>query len=70
MTATVVDASVVAIYMLREEGWHRAREILATRPYTVKLALKEVANAIWKRATLLRDVSREEAVTGAGSRGA
>jgi predicted nucleic acid-binding protein len=46
---------------LKEGGWERVKGILAGRPYTLDLAVKEVANAIWRRVTLMGDVSLEKA---------
>jgi predicted nucleic acid-binding protein len=47
---------------LKESGWERVKGILAGRPYTLDLAVKEVANAIWRRVTLIGDVSLEKAL--------
>ncbi len=43
----VVDASVIASYVLKEEGWERLDEVML-RGTTLDYAMKEVANAIWK----------------------
>lgn len=48
----VVDASVLVKYVSREEGWQEARKLISMGVYTVKLALKETANAMWKKAML------------------
>ncbi len=64
---TVVDSSLLAKYVLREEGWEAAREVLASpgRLVTLDLAVKEVLNAIWKHAVLFKSfdagVAREKA---------
>ncbi|AEM38423.1 PilT protein domain protein [Pyrolobus fumarii 1A] len=45
----MVDASILARFILREEGWEKARDLLASSTaVTVDHALKEVLNAIWK----------------------
>ncbi len=45
----MVDASILARFILREEGWEKARDLLASDTVvTVDHALKEVLNAIWK----------------------
>ena len=68
MTVIVVDSSVLAKYILREEGWEAARKVLASpgRVVTLDLAFKEVLNAIWKHAVLLGSfdvrVAREKAL--------
>ena len=48
----VVDASALAKYALREEGWEVVAGYLkGARPlYSVDHLLKEVANALWKHA--------------------
>lgn len=68
MTVIVVDSSVLAKYILREEGWEAARRVLASpgRLVTLDLAVKEVLNAIWKHAVLFKSfdagVAREKAM--------
>jgi Predicted nucleic acid-binding protein, contains PIN domain len=57
----VVDSSTLAKFLLRESGWERVKGILTGKPYTLDLAVKEVANAIWRRVTLMGDVSLEKA---------
>ena len=44
---TVVDASVVAAVILREEGWERLLKHLKGAT-TLDQAFKEASNAIWK----------------------
>lgn len=44
-------------------GWERVKGFLLEKPCTLELAVEEVANAVWRRVTLLRDVSVEEAFT-------
>lgn len=63
MTGRVVDSSVIAKFLLKEAGWRSIEPILLGRPYTLDLAIKEVANAIWRRARLLRDISPGKALT-------
>jgi predicted nucleic acid-binding protein len=43
---TVIDASVLAAFVLREEGWEAAELILSESPSSVKLLPAEVANAV------------------------
>jgi len=62
-TAVVVDSSVLAKFLLKEEDWREAGRVLRERPFTLELAVKETANALWRRATLLRDISLEKALT-------
>ncbi len=57
----VVDASSLAKYILREEGWRGVREHLAEEPLSLDLALAEISNAIWKHHILFKRASREEA---------
>ncbi len=46
----VVDASVLAKYVLKEKGWERVSSILSLSDEALTLdhALKEVLNAVWK----------------------
>ena len=46
----VVDSSALAKYMLREEGWEDVEKRLERGAVTLDLAVKEVLNALWKRA--------------------
>jgi predicted nucleic acid-binding protein len=62
LTERVIDSSTLAKFLLKESGWERVKGILAGRPYTLDLAVKEVANAIWRRVTLIGDVSLEKAL--------
>jgi predicted nucleic acid-binding protein len=63
LTGRVIDSSTIAKFLLKEEGWGKAREVLMGKPYTLDLAVKEVANTIWRRVTLLRDISIDKAFT-------
>ena len=58
----VIDSSIIAKFILRESDWKRVRDIISRRPYTLELAVKEVANAIWRRATLIKDIGSEKAL--------
>lgn len=55
----MIDSSVFVKYLSREEGWREAERHL-TRPVTVPLALKEVANTL-RTKTLAGDVAAEDA---------
>lgn len=63
MTGIVIDSSILAKFILREEGWERIRDVISRKPHTLELAMEEVANAIWRRITLLADISIEKAFT-------
>jgi predicted nucleic acid-binding protein len=62
LTEIVIDSSALAKFLLKEEGWEKIREIIIKRPYTLELAVKEVANAIWRRVSLLKDINIEKAI--------
>lgn len=53
---TVIDASALAKFILKEKGWEEVAEELKAGTLSVDLVVKEVANAVWKR-------SREGAVS-------
>jgi predicted nucleic acid-binding protein len=57
----IIDSSTLAKFPLKESGWEQVKGILTGRSYTLDLAVKEVANAIWRRVTLMGDVSLEKA---------
>jgi len=63
VTEKVIDSSALAVLLLKEEGWRKVKEILREKPYTIELAVKEVANSIWKRVKLLRDIDENKALT-------
>ena len=63
MTEKAIDSSALAVLLLKEEGWRKVKEILREKPYTIELAVKEVANSIWKRVKLLRDIDENKALT-------
>jgi len=48
----VVDASALAKYLLREEGWRSVERYLERGVYSVDHVVKEVANAVWKHSVL------------------
>jgi predicted nucleic acid-binding protein len=55
----IVDSSIFVRYLTREDGWEEAEKLL-TRPVTLALALKEVANAL-RTKTLSGDVNSVDA---------
>ena len=46
---TVIDASTLAKFILKEDGWEEVAEHLRAGTQSVDHVVKEVANAIWKR---------------------
>jgi len=60
LTDKVIDSSVLARFFPKEAGWDQLEEIMLERPYTLNLAIKEVTNAIWRRAKLMGDLSEEK----------
>jgi predicted nucleic acid-binding protein len=59
----VIDSSALAKLLLKKEGWKRVEEIIVEKPFTLDLAIKEVANAIWRRVVLLHDIDIEKVLT-------
>ncbi|MCC6024650.1 MAG: hypothetical protein LM600_08120 [Thaumarchaeota archaeon] len=59
MTERVIDSS--AQFSLKEEGSRNLRVVLLERPYALDLAVKEVANALWRRVLFVGDVDVEKA---------
>jgi len=58
----VIDSSALVKYFAREEGWERVRELILEGAITLDLAIKEVANALWrkvKRGVMSADVALE-----------
>ncbi len=53
----VIDASTLAKYLLKEEGWLSVEEYLLEGVRSVDLVVKEVANAIWKHVVVHKMVS-------------
>ena len=45
----VIDASALTKFILKEEGWEDVIPHLKAGTVSVDLAVKEVANAVWKR---------------------
>ena len=45
----VIDASALIKYIVKEPGWKKVQEFILAGCITVDLALKELANALWKR---------------------
>ena len=45
----VIDSSVLVKYFTREKGWLEARKYIIEGAITLDLALKELANALWKK---------------------
>lgn len=45
----VVDSSVLVKYFAKEPGWESAEKVLLDVVVTLDLAVKEVANALWKK---------------------
>jgi len=62
VTEKVIDSSILAMFLLKEKGWDKARDVLRERPYTLDLAIKETANAIWRRVRLLGDIDKQKAL--------
>jgi len=50
----VIDASALAKYIFKEEGWREVRKALEGEAVSVDHAVKEVANAIWKKCVVLK----------------
>ena len=48
----MVDASALAKYLLREEGWRSVERYLERGVYSVSYVVKEVANAVWKHSVV------------------
>jgi len=58
----VIDLSILVMYFSREPGWESAERILLEEIVTLDLAVKEVANALWKK-VIRREMSLENAVS-------
>jgi len=58
----VIDASSIAKYVLKEDGWDKVEIELREESLTIDQALKEVSNAIWKNAIILRNISIDDAI--------
>jgi len=59
---TVIDASSLAKYILREDNWEKLRKYLEYEVYSLNIALVEISNAIWKHNVLYNRISRKEAM--------
>jgi len=46
---TVIDASALAIFVLKEDGWKDVAEYLKAGTWSADHVVKEDANAVWKR---------------------
>lgn len=68
-----IDSSALVKYFSREAGWEKVRELIIDGVITLDLAVKELANALWKKAlrgelsidvakTILRDLVEEGAI--------
>ena len=58
----VIDASALAKYLLREQGWRSIEHYLEKGVYSVDHVVKEVANAIWKHAVLRGAINAAKAL--------
>jgi predicted nucleic acid-binding protein len=69
----VIDSSALVKYFTREEGWERVREAMLEGIVTLDLAVKELANTLWKKVmrnemsletarAVLRDIIEEKAI--------
>jgi len=57
----VIDASALIKYVNRESGWERVQEYLLAGCITVDIALKELANALWKR-VMRKELTEKQAI--------
>lgn len=69
----VIDSSALVKYFSREENWEKVREIMLQGVISLDLAVKELANALWKKVrrgemnfevakTILRDITEEKPI--------
>jgi len=58
----VIDSSILVMYFSKEPGWESAERILLDEIVTLDLAVKEVANALWKK-VIRGEMSLENAVS-------
>lgn len=56
-----VDSSVLLRYFSKEEGWEDAEEVIELGAVTLELAVKEVANGLWKK-VLRGEMAKEDAL--------
>lgn len=68
-----IDSSSLVKFFSREEGWDRVAEVLREGVITLDLGIKEVANALWKKALkneisfsvareIVKDLAEEKAI--------
>lgn len=59
----VIDASALAKYILREQGWRDVESRMVEGVHSLDLVVKEVANTIWRHSIKLKriegDVAKE-----------
>ena len=58
----VIDASSLAKYLLKEQGWSEVETHLELGVASVDHVIKEVSNAIWKHAVVRKVIPREKAL--------
>lgn len=59
----VIDASSLAKYILKEEGWLNVEEHLVKGVYSINHVVKEVANAIWKHVIIYGRINKDIGMT-------
>ena len=59
-TVTAIDSSALVKYFSREEDWKKVEEEILKGTISLDLAIKEVANALWKK-TLNKEIRLEDA---------
>lgn len=57
----VADSSVLIRYFSKEDGWEEAEKIIEQGVMTFDLAVKEIANALWKK-VLREEMAEKDAV--------
>lgn len=45
----LIDSSALVKYLSREEGWEKVEEVMLEGVITTDLAIKELANALWRK---------------------
>ncbi|MEL9908757.1 MAG: type II toxin-antitoxin system VapC family toxin [Desulfurococcus sp.] len=69
----VIDSSSLIKFFSREEGWEKVAEVMREGVVTLDLAVKEVANALWRKIlsnevgydtaqAIIRDLAEEKAI--------
>ena len=56
-----IDSSVLVMYFSKEEGWEEAEKVIEQGVVTLELAVKEVANSLWKK-VLREEMAEEDAI--------